>query len=75
MVPYQNGGSISVSSQVEELIAELRKTKLEVKILQLLSGGLITPAEFRSLTKMCNSVDQENLTVAEKTVENLIKNL
>lgn len=39
MVPYQNGGSISVSSQVEELIAELRKTKLEVKILHYFLVG------------------------------------
>jgi hypothetical protein len=69
--PFRN----KPTSELEEIRIELRKTRLEVKILQLVSTGIISAGEFRSLTRMCNSVDIENLVVAEETVQNLIKNL
>lgn len=72
--PY-GSGSIQIRATAEELYAELRKTRLEVKILQLFSAQLITSSEFRHLTKMCHSEDLENLTVAEETVNNLMKKL
>jgi hypothetical protein len=65
----------TITDEISDIKEELRKTRLEISILQLLSGELITVQEFKSLTKMRNSVDKENWTVAEETVKNLMNGL
>lgn len=65
----------SMRGDLDKFDHKLHQISMEVKMLQLLALQKITADEFRSLMKMINSPDGENLHVAYETILNLIKDI
>lgn len=59
-------------SRLERLSARQSE---QITLLQLQALGKITPEEMHSLLKMLASQDEENHTVANETIDNLMKDL